>query len=174
MDVGILVLRLAVGLTVGVHGLQKLTTLFGGRGVAGTSQFVESLGFRPGRFFAYLLGLGELTGGFLLAAGLLTPIGALIVIGVMTAAVVTVHWPKGFFASNGGFELPLLLGTGAAAIAFTGPGAYSYDALFDLPVVDTLLAIESVLLGVLAGLVISAVPFLSNKVRFGGTQAQTG
>jgi putative oxidoreductase len=170
MDVGILLLRLAVGLTVGAHGLQKLTTHLGGNGVAGTSRFVESLGFRPGRFFAYLLGVAELTGGFFIAAGLLTPVGALAVIGVMTAAVVTVHRRNGFFVTDGGFEYPVILGMAAAAIAIVGPGSFSLDALLDTTVSGTLPAIGVVLLGVLSGLVASAIPQLSQRLQSRGTQ----
>jgi uncharacterized membrane protein YphA (DoxX/SURF4 family) len=44
-----------------------------------------------------------------------------------------VHRPNGFFAGNGGVELVLLLGTGALALALTGPGALALDNLKLLP-----------------------------------------
>ena len=109
MDFGILALRLIVGLTVAAHGGQKLFGIFGGHGISGTSQFVESLGFRPGRPYAYLLGIAELVGGLFLAIGYLTPIAAIAIIGVMTTAAVAVHRSKGFFVTNGGFEYPFVL-----------------------------------------------------------------
>jgi hypothetical protein len=81
MDIGILILRVLVGLTVAAHGAQKLFGIFGGHGLSGTSEFLESLGFRPGRFHAYLLGIAELAGGTLLAIGLFTPVAAAAIIG---------------------------------------------------------------------------------------------
>src|SRR5207244_8770188 len=90
MSAGILLLRLAVGPTVAAHGAQKLFGAFGGHGLEGTAQFLESLGFRPGRLHAWALGAGELVGGIMLATGLLTPLGAAAVIGVMAVAALVV------------------------------------------------------------------------------------
>src|SRR5215472_5305990 len=96
MNIGILLLRLAVGLTLSVHGSQKLFGWFGGPGLNSTGQFFEErLGFRPGRRHALLAGLGEAGGGLLLALGLLTPIGAAAVISVMVVAVFSFHIQKG-------------------------------------------------------------------------------
>src|SRR5262249_39335331 len=105
MNIGILLLRLAVGLTLSVHGSQKLFRWFGGPGLNSTGQsFEERLGFRPGRRHALLAGLGEAGGGLLLALGLLTPLGTAAVISVMMVAVFSVHIQKGFFVHNGGYE----------------------------------------------------------------------
>ncbi len=153
MAIGILLLRVAVGLTVAAHGVQKLLGWFGGHGIAGTSGFVGSLGFRPARPWAWLLALTESLGGLLLALGLLTPLAAAAVIGVMLTASVVVHAPKGFFAANGGFELPMVLGLGALAVAFTGPGAYSLDVLAGHVYHGLTWSIGALVLGVLAALV---------------------
>src|SRR5499425_2164951 len=81
MNTGVLLLRLAVGLTLTAHGSQKLFGWFGGPGLNSTGQFFEErLGFRPGRRHALLAGLGEAGGGLLLALGLLTSLGAAAVI----------------------------------------------------------------------------------------------
>ena len=143
-----------MGLTVAAHGAQKLFGIFGGHGLSGTSQFVESLGFRPRRLFAYALGLGELAGGALLAAGLFTPVATLSILAIMTAATSAVHWRKGFFASSGGFEYPLVIGAVAPAIAFTGPGIFSVDALLNLSWYRTAIALGDVVVGILAGLAV--------------------
>ena len=127
MSVGLLILRLVVGLTLAAHGAQKLFGWFGGYGIAGTGQFLEQLGFRPGRIQAAQAGLAELVGGLLLAAGFLTPVAAAAVVAVMLVAAVSVHLQKGFFAHNGGYEYPLVLAAAAVALAFTGPGALSLD-----------------------------------------------
>ena len=78
MDIGLLVLRLAVGLTMAAHGGQKLFGWFGGYGLGGTGGFLESLGFRPGRVHAALAGTSEFVGGLLIALGLF-PVGAALV-----------------------------------------------------------------------------------------------
>lgn len=127
MDLGLLVLRLVIGMTLAAHGSQKLLGWFGGFGIAGTGAFLEQLGFRPGRLHAALAGLAETAGGLLLAAGLLTPLAASAIVGVMLVAAGSVHWGKGFFLQSGGFEYTLVLAAGALAVAFTGPGAISLD-----------------------------------------------
>ena len=132
MDAGLLIVRMAVGLVMAAHGAQKLFGWFGGYGVAGTGGFFESLGFRPGRFFAMAAGTSEFIGGLLVALGLLGPLGPAMIIAIMIVAAATVHWQHGLFASNNGIEVPLLYGAGAAGIALIGNGAYSLDALLGL------------------------------------------
>jgi putative oxidoreductase len=132
LAIGLFAVRLILGLGLAAHGAQKLFGWFGGYGLEGTGDFFESLGFRPGRAFAALAGLGELGGGLLTAAGFLGPIGPAIMILVMLVAILAVHRPNGFFASNNGIELPLLFATGALAVAVAGPGVISLDALFGL------------------------------------------
>jgi putative oxidoreductase len=129
MELGLVLLRLTVGLTLAVHGAQKLFGWFGGHGIAGTGQFLEMLGFRRGRRHAVMAGLAEFGGGVLLALGLLTPLGAALAASVMLVAAVTSHVKNGFFATNGGYEYNLVLGMAALTLAFTGPGALSADAL---------------------------------------------
>jgi putative oxidoreductase len=150
MDTGLLIVRMVVGLVMAAHGAQKLFGWFGGYGLAGTGGFFESLGFRPGRFFAAAAGFTEVAGGLLLAFGLLGPLGPAMIISVMIVAIATVHWQHGLFATNNGYELPLLNIAAVAAIALIGNGAYSLDALLGLSwsagVVWTLLA-----LGVIGG-----------------------
>jgi len=132
MDLGLLLLRLTVGLTLAAHGAQKLFGWFGGYGLDGTGQFLAMLGFQPGRRHALMAGLTEAVGGLLLAIGLLTPIAAAIILSVMVVAGVSVHADKGFFAAAGGYEYPLVLGLAGLTVAFTGPGALSIDALAGL------------------------------------------
>jgi hypothetical protein len=86
----------------------------------------DQIGFRPGKVNAIAAGLVEAGGGALLAAGLGTPIAGAAGAGTMIVAS-SMHTGSGFFSSNGGFELPAVLGAGAAALALTGPGALSRD-----------------------------------------------
>jgi putative oxidoreductase len=129
MDLGMLLLRLTLGLTMAAHGSQKLFGWFGGYGLGRTGQFMETLGFRPGRRHALAAGLAEFMGGLLLAIGFLTPLGSALIASVMLVAAVTVHARHGFFATSGGYELNLVLGVAALSLAFSGPGALSLDAL---------------------------------------------
>jgi putative oxidoreductase len=127
MDLGLLVLRVVVGLVMAAHGAQKLFGWFGGHGLAGVGGFFEGLGFRPGRFFARAAGLSEFGGGVLLALGLLGPVAPAVLVSVMIVAAATVHWQNGLFAMSNGIEVPLLYGTIAAGLALTGFGEYSLD-----------------------------------------------
>jgi putative oxidoreductase len=129
MDTGLLVARLVFGITMSAHGAQKLFGWFGGYGISGTGSFFDSVGFRPGRVLAVVAGLGETASGLFVALGLLGPIGPAVMLSVMITAS-SLHWKNGLFAMSNGIELPLLYGASAVALAFTGYGAYSVDALF--------------------------------------------
>ena len=131
MNIGLLILRLVLGLLLVGHGGQKLFGLFGGPGLDGAGGYFHSLGFRPGKPMAIVAGASEAGAGVLLALGLLTPVASAAVIGTLVVAG-SVHWAAGVWAQSGGFELPLLYVTGAAALAFTGAGSYSLDNAFGL------------------------------------------
>lgn len=132
MEIGLLLIRLVVGGTLAAHGAQKLFGWFGGFGIAGTGGWLESMGFRPGKLQAAVSGLSEFGGGLLLAAGLLTPLGAAAIAGVMLVAIVSVHLDKGFFNGAGGYEFNAVLAAAALALAFTGPGELSLDSALGL------------------------------------------
>jgi putative oxidoreductase len=158
MDSGILVLRIVFGLVMAAHGAQKLFGWFGGHGLAGVSGYFESLGFRPGRFFAAAAALGEFGSGLLVALGLFGPVGPALMVSVMLVAAVSVHGPNGLFVMSNGIEVPLLYGAGAAALALTGPGALSLDALLGLsPVWTPGLKLAVLFTGILGGLANLAV-----------------
>jgi putative oxidoreductase len=122
-----LLLRMTVGLALAAHGSQKVFGWFGGHGPDGTGQFMEALGFRPGRRHALAAGYVEIVGGLLLAIGLLTPVAAALIVSVMVVAAATVHWKNGFFITGGGYEFNLVIAAAALSIAFSGPGALSLD-----------------------------------------------
>lgn len=132
LDAGLLVLRVLVGVTFSLHGFQKLLGWFGGGGLAGTAAWFRSLGFGDGRVAAVLAGVGELAGGLGLALGLLTPLAATAVIGTMTTAALVNNAANGFWSVSKGWELNGYLIAIALALAVTGPGAWSLDALLGL------------------------------------------
>ena len=128
MDVGLLVIRAVVGALMAGHGAQKLLGRAGGGGLNRTGEMFDSIGLRPARAMAAIAGLGELLGGLLFAVGLLTPLAAFALTVVMLNAIATVHWPKGFWSTSGGYEFNLAIIAAAIAIAATGP---STAGLFD-------------------------------------------
>ena len=150
MNIGLLVLRVLVGLYFVGHGAQKLFGVAGGYGLAGTGQFFESMGLRPGRLNAFVAGAAELSAGVLLALGLLTPLAAALVIGVMIVAIATVHLSKGVWTANGGYELNLVYIAAMFALAGVGAGEWSLDNVLGLDVAGTDWALGALGVGILA------------------------
>ncbi|MBE1443738.1 DoxX family protein [Paenibacillus sp. OAS669] len=126
---GLLIVRLVVGLTFAGHGAQKLFGWFGGYGPKGTGGWMESVGIKPGVLMAVLSGLMELIGGLLFAAGLFTEAGAALIVLTMLGAIVKVHGKNGYWATSNGYEYNLMLIAVAVGVALIGAGAYSLDAL---------------------------------------------
>jgi putative oxidoreductase len=131
MSVGILLLRVVVGLLFIGHGTQKLFGWFGGHGREGTAKFFGSLGYRPPRTMAIVGGLVETIGGTFLLLGLLTPVGTAMIVGMMVSAILAVHISRGIWNENRGIELPLVYIFAAVAIAFA-PGRYSIDRVLGI------------------------------------------
>jgi putative oxidoreductase len=152
-SIGILVARLVLGLLMSAHGAQKLFGWFGGHGLDGTAGFFESLGFHPGKLFATVAAGTELVSGLLVVLGLLGPVGPALMISVMIVAIFSVHWKNGVFAQSNGIEVPLLFATGAFALALTGPGSFSLDAILGLqPLWGTEIGVIALAVGVLGGI----------------------
>jgi putative oxidoreductase len=124
-DIVWLLLRLAAGLIVVPHGMQKLFGMFGGGGLAGTAAFFDKIGYSPGSFWAPVVGCVEFFGGLLLAIGLFTrPAAALLAI--QFVFVTYFHASRGFFAP--GIEFPLLWLTVFVFFMIRGGGAMSVDS----------------------------------------------
>jgi len=156
LDLGLLVLRLGVGLPFALHGFQKLFGWFDGGGFRGTSGWFASLGFGDGRAATLLAGTGEIVGGLGLATGLLTPLAAAAVAGTMTTAAFVNNAENGYWSVAKGWELNGYLVVVAAALAVAGPGALSLDTLLDVPGLlgvglDGVLGAVAVTVGVLGG-----------------------
>ncbi len=149
-SLGLLIIRLVTGGLLAGHGAQKLFGSFGGHGLQGTSGWIETLGLRPGRFWAAMAGLGEFGGGLLTALGLLHPLGPIITQGPMAVATTKVHGGKPIWVTEGGAELPVINMAVALGLAMTGPGRYSLDRM--LRIKTPRLLVASTAAGVLLGI----------------------
>ncbi|MGO9385449.1 MAG: DoxX family protein [Mycobacterium sp.] len=123
-DVGLLILRLVLGVTLAAHGFNKF---FGGGRIPGTARWFESIGMKPGKFHATVAATTEMAAGLGMAAGLLTPIPAAGFVSLMLVAAWTVHRHNGFFIVKEGWEYNLVLAVSAVAVATIGPGRLSLD-----------------------------------------------
>ena len=157
MNLGLFILRVVVGgLFIG-HGTQKLFGWFEGNGLEGTGGWFHSIGYRPGRRMAAVAGAAEATGGALLVLGLLTPLGAAAIIGVMLNAMVAVHAPNGLWNDKGGMEFPIVMSVAAAALAFTGPGSFSVDNAIGLSLDGFGWGLIAIAIGIIAGVTVSGM-----------------
>ncbi len=126
-DIGLLILRLAVGGLLAGHGSQKLFGWFSGPGLKGTAGWLESLGLKPGTPWATVASASEFGGGVLTTLGFLHPLGPLGTMGAMIMATAKAHWGKPIWASAGGAELPVINMATALALILAGPGRFSLD-----------------------------------------------
>ncbi|MGG4147325.1 DoxX family protein [Paenibacillus algorifonticola] len=126
LDLGLLLIRLVIGLLMIGHGCKKLFGWFGGEGIQGAAGFFEAIGLRPGATMVICAGLAELLGGVLFASGLSVVAGAVLLILTMIVAIVKVHGSKGLWSVNGGFEYNLVMIASLLGVALAGGGAYSF------------------------------------------------
>jgi len=120
---GLLVLRLALGSIMIAHGWQK---------IAGHLQMITGLLQHMGMpgWMAYLVTAAEFGGGILLVVGFLTRLAALAILVDMLVAILKVHLPHGLFASNGGYEFPLVCAAIAFSLIWSGSGPIAIDWLW--------------------------------------------
>lgn len=128
-DVGLLILRFAVGGTFFAHGMQKVFGLWGGPGVAGFARLLEQHGYQRATTLSWITGITELVAGAFVVLGVLTPLAAAALLAIKINAVL-VKMAGGFFITAAGanaVELDVVLGLGAAAIILTGPGRIALE-----------------------------------------------
>jgi putative oxidoreductase len=130
LNLGLLVLRLCLGLFMAYHGYNKV---FGPGGLSGTTGWFGSMGFKFPAVQAKVAAGTEIGAGLLLATGLLTPLAAAGLVGLMTVAIITVHWKVGFFIfkPNQGWEYCGTIALAAFAVGVMGPGEWSLDNAID-------------------------------------------
>ncbi|GLX14411.1 quinol oxidase [Pseudomonas straminea] len=124
---GLTVLRVLVGITFMAHGSQKLFGWFGGYGLAGVAQWMESIGLAPGYLMALMAGSAEFFGGLALVIGLLVRPASAVLAFTMLVAIFSVHIGNGFFMANNGYEFALALLAATLALLIEGAGRLSLD-----------------------------------------------
>jgi putative oxidoreductase len=131
VDLALLALRCVVGAVMLAHGINHV---IGGGRIAGTARWFASLGMRPGPFHAWLASSTEIGAGALLVLGLLTPVAAAGVVGVMVVAWIINHRGNGFFIfrPGEGWEYVMTLTVVGLAIGALGPGSWSLDDALEL------------------------------------------
>jgi len=120
----LLLIRVIVGGALAAHGARSCSAGSAGPGLKGTAGFFgpQGLGMRHAGFWAFVGSAGEFGGGLLLAAGFLNPVGPLLLVGAMLVAIFKAHWSRGFWGTNGGYELALVFLVVALAVGFAGNG----------------------------------------------------
>lgn len=124
-DAALLLLRVAFGGTLIAHGLQKLVAYT----VPGVAEMFSGLGIPLAEIAAPAVTAIELLGGIAIVLGIGTRIAGVLVASAMLGAAGFAHAGSGFFASDGGMELVLLIAAAVLALALTGPGRYSVHAV---------------------------------------------
>jgi putative oxidoreductase len=121
-DLALLLLRVVIGVTLALHGIQKIRG-----GLGRVARWFDGMGMRPGWLHARFAAFGEIAAGLFFAAGLLTSFAALGFVGLMTVAGWTDHRDKGFFIIKQGWEYVMVLAVVATSVAIIGPGRWSID-----------------------------------------------
>jgi putative oxidoreductase len=122
-----LALRIPAGIIFMAHGSQKLFGWFGGYGLEGTGQWMESIGLAPGYLMALLAGSAEFFGGLALLIGLLTRPAAAVLAFTMIVAIFSTHIQNGLFMANNGYEFALALLAVTVSLIVSGAGKVSVD-----------------------------------------------
>lgn len=125
IDLGLLVLRLGLGIMFFAHGLQMGLGKLGGPGVEGFSRMLAGMGFTPAIFWSSLAGYTALIGGLCLILGVLPRSASLALLIFISVAAVKVHLAKGFFLQNGGYEYNFVIACGCIALILLGAGKIS-------------------------------------------------
>ena len=125
LDVGLLILRVWLGIVMLAHGVNHA------RSLEGTARWFGKVGFGAPTLNAWLSAAAEIAIGVALVVGLLTPIAAAGVAATMLVAFWSIHRFAGFFVfhrPDEGYEFVATLAVAALVIAVVGPGEASLDA----------------------------------------------
>jgi putative oxidoreductase len=129
-DLGLLLLRFAIGGVFLAHGAQKVFGLWGGAGIGAFRTALDGFGYSNTGVLAWIAAVGEMVGGAAVVLGVLTPVAAAGLLAI-SLNIVLLNAHNGFFISGPpgaeSVELDVLLGVGAAALVLAGPGRIALD-----------------------------------------------
>lgn len=130
---GLLVLRVGLGVVLGAHGLQKLFGWWGGSGVTGFRNSLSDVGYQHADILAYVSAGGEIVSAVLLVLGLFTPIAAagalaFLINGLLATVSARPHSHTFSYFLPDGHEYQVTLIVLAVAVILCGPGRYGLDA----------------------------------------------
>lgn len=115
-------LRVVLGVLMVAHGYPKL---FKSGGFSGFAGWLDSLGMKPGKFWALVVGIVEFFGGIFIILGLWVQLVGLLFAIQMLVAMIKVKWWKVGLTAQGGWELDLIYFVAALALVLMGPGFYA-------------------------------------------------
>ena len=167
-DLALFTLRVVVGGVVAMHGLLKFGVVGKGGSVKGVGGWFESLGMKPGMFWAWVAALAEAGGGIAMVLGLGGPLGPGVVAADLLVVTIVAHVPQGFWAGGGkvGWEFPLPLSAAGFAIALLGNGRWSIDGLLSITYPEWLLPAWLALMAVgVVAVLVSRAMFAPKKVQ---------
>ena len=132
-DLGLLLLRVAVGAVFIAHGLQKAFGWWGGQGIDGFKTALADAGYQHAGVLTYVGAGAQIVVGVLLVLGLFTPLAAAGALAYLVNSLLTVFSAQrqdGYLSVFGadGIEYLLVLIVAAASIILVGPGRYGFDA----------------------------------------------
>ncbi len=130
-DLGLLVLRVALGVVFIAHGLQKAFGWWGGSGLDGFKETLSQAGYHNANLLTYVAAGAQMASGVLLVLGLFTPIAAAVALAFLVNSVLATFSAQradgGLFVFGSAAEYLLVLTAVAAAIVLAGPGRYGFD-----------------------------------------------
>lgn len=137
-DLGLFILRIVVAGLLGLHSLRIVFGLFGGPGFDGMEEVFSGAGFDQAQALVYGFGIVELVAAVVLFVGLLTPVGATVLLALVgLSAALTLSAAGGSTilggsdlsgAAGGGLELHILYAAALLTILFAGGGRWGLDA----------------------------------------------
>jgi putative oxidoreductase len=130
---GLLILRVGLGVVLGAHGLQKLFGWWGGAGLSGFKNSLSDAGYQHADVLSYVSAGGEVVAGVLLVLGLFTPVAAagalaFLINGLLATISARPHSSTFSYFLPDGHEYQITLIVLAVAVILSGPGRYGLDA----------------------------------------------